>query len=266
MLSHGTGGSDLGHRDTAIALAKAGFIAAAPLHPRDNFRDASGSGQRVVLDGRPRQFSAIIDELLKHPNWSTRIDVERIGAFGFSLGGYTVLAVLGAQPNLSEIITHCAHLFHDDPFCAVNDLLDEAIRKARAKEYAGPPQSFYDERICAAVIADPVAVPFSDATLATIPPVRLLFYRPEHETVLNARFHVSRVIEALKQRGDFPDLQEIVVPKANHYSFIAPFPDVVAQNIPEIASDPEGFDRTAFHDVMNSTIVAFFKQALSDCV
>jgi hypothetical protein len=30
--------------------------------------------------------------------------------------------------------------------------------------------------------------------------------------------------------------------------------------------DPEDFDRTAFHDAMNSTIVTFFKQALSDCV
>ena len=44
------------------------------------------------------------------------------------------------------------------------------------------------------------------------------------------------------------------------------FPEVVAQSLPEIASDPEGFDRAAFHDVMNSTIVTFFKQALSDCV
>ena len=266
VLSHGTGGSDLGHRDTAVALAKAGFIAAAPLHPRDNFRDASGSDQRVVLEGRPRQFSAIIDELLKHQKWSTRIDVERIGAFGFSLGGYTVLAVLGAQPKLSEIINHCGHHFDDDPFCNVAGLLDEAARKARAKNYAGPPQSFHDERVCAAVIADPVAVLFSNATLKTIPPVKLLFYRPENETILNARFHVSRVIGKLKQRGDFPDPQEIVVPKANHYSFIAPVPEVVAQNIPEIAFDPEGFDRAAFHDVMNSTIVSFFKQALSDCV
>ena len=266
VLSHGTGGSDLGHRDTAVALAKAGFIAAAPLHPRDNFRDASDPPQRVVLEGRPRQFSAIIDALLKHPKWSTRIDVEKIGAFGFSLGGYTVLAVLGAQPKLSEIINHCGHHFNDDPFCKIVGLLDEAVRKARAKEYAGPPQGFHDERVCTAVIADPFAVLFSDATLKTIPPVRLLFYRPENETVLNARFHVSRVIRQLKQRGDFPDPQEIVVPKANHYSFLAPFPEVVAQSLPEIASDPEGFDRAAFHDVMNSTIVTFFKQTLSGCV
>ncbi len=201
-----------------------------------------------------------------HQKWSTRIDVERIGAFGFSLGGYTVLAVLGAQPQLSEIINHCGHHFDDDPICGIFGLLDEAARKAWANEHAGPPQNFHDERVRAAVIADPFAVPFSDATLKTIPPVRLLFYRPENETVLNARFHVSRVIRKLKQRGDFPDPQEIVVPRANHCSFIAPFPEVVAQSIPEIASDPEGFDRAAFHDVMNSTIVTFFKQALSDCV
>ena len=31
------GGSDLGHRDTAIALARAGYVAAALLHPRNNY-------------------------------------------------------------------------------------------------------------------------------------------------------------------------------------------------------------------------------------
>ncbi len=100
ILSHGSGGFDLGHRDTAIALAKAGFIAAAPLHPRNNFRDDIGDDQRIVLDGRPRQLSAVIDALLAQPAWSSRIDSEKIAAFGFSAGGYTVLAVLGAQPQL----------------------------------------------------------------------------------------------------------------------------------------------------------------------
>ena len=133
-------------------------------------------------------------------------------------------------------------------------------------EYAGPPQSFHDGRLCAAVIADLFAAPFSDATLKALPPAKLLFFRPEVENVLKAEFHVSRVVRLLKQHDDFPDPQEIVVPKANHLSFLAPFPEVVAQSIPEIASDPEGFDRAAFHDEMNGTIVTFFKQALSDCV
>ena len=64
ILSHGSGGSDLGHWDTAIALAEACFIAAAPLHPRNNFRDDISDDERIVLDGRPRQLSAVIDALL----------------------------------------------------------------------------------------------------------------------------------------------------------------------------------------------------------
>ena len=265
VLSHGTGGSDLGHRDTAIALAKAGFFAAAPLHPRDNFRVGSGSARRVVWEGRPRQLSAVIDALLDHEDWSRRIDARRIGAFGFSLGGYTVLALLGAEADLSLAIDHCSQNSDDDPFCSVGQR-PQSDGSGTAEGFAGSLQSLHDKRICAAVIADPVAVVFSDATLKAIPPVQALFYRPEIENVLTARFHVSHVLDALRERSDFPDPQEVVVPRAHHYSFIAPFPEVVAMGLPEIASDPEGFDRAGFHEAMNRSIVAFFEQALSDCV
>ena len=94
-------GADLGHWDTAVALAQAGFIAAAPLHPRNNFRDGIGDDQRIVLDGRPRQFSAVIDALLAQQAWSSLIDTKKIAAFGFSAGGYTVLAALGDLPPLT---------------------------------------------------------------------------------------------------------------------------------------------------------------------
>ena len=263
ILSHGSGGSDLGHWDTAIALAKAGFIVAAPLHPRNNFRDDIHDDQRIVLDGRPLQLSAVIDALLAQGTWSSRIDSKKIAAFGFSAGGYTVLAALGAEREYSRTLDHCERHAEEDPYCRI---INGAGRAARAKAYADPAQRAFDGRLCAAVIADPFTAPFSDATLEALPPAKLLFFRPEVENKLKAEFHVSRVVRLLKQRDDFPDPQEIVVPKANHYSFIAPIPDVVAQSIPEIASDPEGFDRAAFHDVMNSTIVTFFKQALSDCV
>ncbi len=263
ILSHGSGGSDLGHWDTAIALAKAGFIAAAPLHPRNNFHDDIHDDQRIVLDGRPLQLSAVIDALLAQGAWSSRIDSKKIAAFGFSAGGYTVLAALGAEREYSRTLDHCERHAEEDPYCRI---INGAGRAARARAYADPAQRAFDGRLCAAVIVDPFTAPFSDAALEALPPAKLLFFRPELENKLKAEFHVSRVIRLLKQRDDFPDPQEIVVPKANHYSFIAPIPEVVAQSIPEIASDPEGFDRAAFHDVMNSTIVTFFKQALSDCV
>ncbi len=272
ILSHGSGGSDLGHRDTAIALAEAGFIAAAPLHPRNNFRDDIGDDQRIVLDGRPRQFSAVIDALLAQQAWSSRIDPKKVAAFGFSAGGYTVLAALGAEPEFSRILDHCERHAEEDPYCSIVGLSDGVARMARAMEYAGPPQSFHDGRLCAAVIADPFTAPFSDATLKALPPAKLLFFRPEAENMHKAEFHVSRVVRLLMQRDDFPDPQVILLPKAHHFSFVAPIPESVgkslagAERFDRAAFHEEMTRRTALHEEMNRRIVTFFKQAFSGCM
>ncbi len=272
ILSHGSGGSDLGHRDTAIALAKAGFIAAAPLHPRNNFRDDIGDDQRIVLDGRPRQLSAVIDALLAQPAWSSRIDSERIAAFGVSAGGYAVLAALGAEPEFSRILDHCERHAEEDPYCRIINGVGAEARAARARAYAEPAQRCHDGRLCAAVIADPFTAPFSDATLKALPPARLLFFRPEVENMLKAEFHVSRVVRLLKQRDDFPDPLDILLPKAHHLSFVAPVPESVGESL----AGPEPFGRAAFHEEMtrrtalheemNRRIVTFFKQAFSGCM
>jgi predicted dienelactone hydrolase len=270
ILSHGSGGSDLGHRDTAIALAKAGFIAAAPLHPRNSLGDM-GDDQRIVLDGRPRQLSAVIDALLAQPAWSNRIDAKKIAAFGFSAGGYAVLAALGAEPEFSRTLVHCERHAEEDPYCRIINGVGTEERAARARAYAEPAQRTRDGRLCAAVIADPFTAPFSDATLKALPPARLLFFRPEVENMLKAEFHVSRVVRLLKQRDDFPDPQEILLPGAHHLSFVAAVPESVGESL----AGPEPFDRVAFHEEMNRRaalheqmnrrIVTFFREAFEDC-
>lgn len=272
ILSHGSGGFDLGHWDTVIALAKVGFIAAAPLHPRNNFHDDTGDHQRIVLEGRPRQLSAVIDALLAQQAWSNRIDSNKIGAFGFSAGGYTVLAALGADPEFSRILEHCKCHAEEDPYCRIINELDAGERAALATAYAGPAQRTYDGRICAAVIADPFTAPFSDRTLKALPPVKLLLFRPEVENVLKAEFHVSRVVRLLKQRDDFPDPQDILLPKADHFSLLAPIPESVGKSL----AGSERFDRAAFHEamnrravlheMMNRQIVTFFREAFVNCV
>jgi predicted dienelactone hydrolase len=52
VISHGSGGGALDHRDLAMALASGGYVVAAPMHPRDNFRDMSGVGSVSVWTGR----------------------------------------------------------------------------------------------------------------------------------------------------------------------------------------------------------------------
>ncbi len=65
--------------------------------------------------------------------------------------------------------------------------------------------------------------------------------------MLKAEFHVSRVVRLLKQRDDFPNPQDIVLPEADHFSFIPPFPESVGKSL----AGPERFDRAAFHEEMN---------------
>lgn len=267
ILSHGSGGSPIGHWDTAVALVRAGFIAAGPLHPRNNIRDDIGD-RRIVLDGRPLQLSAVIDALLAHESWSRRIERKKIGAFGFSAGGYTVLAALGAARVYARTLDHCERHAAEDPYCRI---VNGPGHADRVREYAAPAQRSHDDRLCAGVIADLYATPFSDAGLKAMPPVKLLFFRPEVEDVLKAEFHVSRVVRLLKQRDDFPDPEEIVVQGARHMSFLAPYPESVGRSL----AGPEGFDRAAFaeemtrrtamHEDMNRRIVSFFRQAFADC-
>lgn len=258
VISHGTRGSDLGHRDIAIALAKAGYIVAAPKHPRDNFQNYSGSGKRIVWEGRPRQITTVIDFFVGNESWSKNIDKQKIGIFGFSIGGYTALATLGAKPNLSYVIEHCVLHKNDDPFCDYDGTID-------TNEYSDSPSNLRDNRICAAVIADPVAVPFPNSGIESIHPTNILFYKPEKENVLRSKYHVDRVVNILKNRSDFPTPKLILVKDAHHYSFISPFPESIAARYPEIASDSEGFNRMEFHVSLGQEVVKFFRKVFPEC-
>lgn len=42
IISHGSGGGNMNHRDLALHLARQGYVVAAPMHPGDNYKDTSG--------------------------------------------------------------------------------------------------------------------------------------------------------------------------------------------------------------------------------
>lgn len=74
------------------ALAQAGFVVATLTHTGDNWRDQSRATD--VVD-RTRQLSVLIDHMLGQWEGRAGIDASKVGAFGFSAGGFTVLAAAG---------------------------------------------------------------------------------------------------------------------------------------------------------------------------
>src|SRR5262245_17228527 len=106
VLSHGTGGAFFTHYDTALALAEAGYVVASITHTGDNYRDR---GQAILsLPNRPRHVSRVLDYMLGAWPERERLDPERVGMLGHSAGGFTTLVIVGGEPDLRGMRTHCA--------------------------------------------------------------------------------------------------------------------------------------------------------------
>jgi predicted dienelactone hydrolase len=245
LISHGHGGSYAGHADTAIALAEAGFVAAAVTHNGDSWQDASHATE---IWQRPRQLKVLADYMLADWTGRDRIDPRRIGAFGFSAGGFTVLATAGAEPDLGKLVQHCRErpAFED---CRITSA--EKLDVTRKTAWT------HDPRVRAVVSAAPaIGFSFGKAGLAGVHvPVQL--WRAEDDPVLPHPFYAEAV------RQDLPTPPEMhVVPHAGHYDFISPCPPAMAARLPEICVSEPGFDRTAFHVRFNRAVVEFFRRTL----
>ena len=216
------------------------------------------------MDGRPLQISAVINSMLASSKFGPAIDPNQIGVFGFSAGGYTVLTLLSAKPDFDLLVQHCRSNYARDPVCEMFDGgIDEYVRNLQ-KEFDDTIVKLADDRICGAVIADPFAVVFSEESVKQIRRIPTLFYLPEIENQLAAKYHGGHVYNILKADNK-NDVQLITVKGAQHFSFITPFPESIAKSLPLIANDFGDFDRDKFHHQLSSQIPQFFNNAFQSC-
>ena len=250
VMSHGTGGFYGSHYDTALALARAGFVVAALTHPGDNYMDKSRAGQ---VRRRPPQLQRVLDYMLTEWPDRARIDPEHIGAFGFSAGGFTVLAAIGGAPDFSKIRPHCEA--HPDYFeCTLNKRA--AIAPPPAAD-ASDANSFRDPRIKTAVIAAPaLGYTFDREGLdpVTIP---IQLWSAEFDHILPAPDYADSVRANLPRPPEFH-----LVAKADHFDFLAPCSAELAKIAPDICQSIAGFDREEFHQRFNAEVVRFFHETL----
>lgn len=246
VMSHGTGGSYLGHFDTAMALADAGFVVVAMNHTGDNYADQSRS---VDVMDRPRQVSRVIDHMLSTWDGRAAIDPHRVGMFGFSSGGFTTLAIMGGAPDFTKIGPMCRQ-FPGDFACRL-------LAKSASPAVAPATVAVADARIKAAVVAAPaLGFTFAPDGLKDVKlPVQL--WRAENDDVVPHPRYAEAVRLALPEAPDYH-----VVPNAGHYDFLAPCGEALASLAPAICTSSPSFDRVAFHVGFNSEVVYFFQKTL----
>lgn len=96
LMSHGTGSNRISLMWLASELAAEGYIVAASDH-YGNTLDNKIPENFVKVWDRPRDISFVIDYLINEPGWNKHIDSTKIGMIGFSLGGYTSIALAGGE-------------------------------------------------------------------------------------------------------------------------------------------------------------------------
>lgn len=250
IISHGTGGSAYTHYDTAIALADAGYVVAAPTHPGDNYKDQS---RATDIMARAGHVSAVIDYMLQVWNQRGTLAPSRIGMFGHSSGGFTTLVSIGGNPELALVAEHCkVHI--TDYACALVSSRQSAGVNVPPRV---PPVSFHDARIGAAIIAAPaLGFTFNRAALREVRiPIQL--WRAEDDVLLPHPWYDEAVRTALPVAPDYH-----VVAAAGHFDFLAPCNEQLARLAPPICTSKKGFDRVAFHRRFNAQVAAFFNGTL----
>ncbi len=98
VFSHGLTGSPSRHSDLAEAWARAGFVVALPAFPLTNSTVPGGAANYHDVDNQPGDVSFVLDELITANDDELsplfgRIDPDRIGVSGHSLGAATTYAL-----------------------------------------------------------------------------------------------------------------------------------------------------------------------------
>ena len=118
VASHGLAGNREGFDPIARHLTSHGYAVATLDHPGSDRRQFEsllrGTAREIAepteFTDRPRDISYLLDELTRlnaTGTFTNRFNLEQIGVIGHSFGGYTALAVAGAQLDYNNLQANC---------------------------------------------------------------------------------------------------------------------------------------------------------------
>ncbi|KRH97352.1 MAG: alpha/beta hydrolase [Cyanobacteria bacterium REEB494] len=113
IISHGLGLDSSNFRYLAKHLASHGLAVVVPNHPDVLLKkiNLTKLEEAKELIDRPLDIKYILDELEKidriHIPFQGKLNLQQVGVFGQSLGGYTALALAGAKINFQQLKKDC---------------------------------------------------------------------------------------------------------------------------------------------------------------
>jgi predicted dienelactone hydrolase len=259
LLSHGLGGHAANMGWLASRLASEGFVVAAPNHPGSTTGDASQAAAIQVWN-RPADLSAVLTAIVADPGMGSRIDQEKVGVLGFSLGGHTALALVGARVEAGAYAHYCEGGAAGTE-CAWFARGGVNLQKVDAERFN---RSNHDPRVKMAVAVDPaLAQAYDQPSLSKISV-------PTHVINLGRPGWIIPAVAGAALARTIPGARYETVPDATHFSFLGECkPEGPAVLKTEGDEDPLCEDggsrpRAAIHAQLGEMITAAFKRHLQN--
>ena len=267
VLSHGTGGSAAQLSWLAERLVVGGYIVAAVNHHGNTAVEQRQWPPAFVLPSeRSRDLTVLIDQLLEHSVVGAYIDPQRIGAAGFSLGGYSVLGLAGIQlPSFSAWAQRC-HRRPESTACrlppeAEFELADIGRMKASDPTFQAAlkrsGQSVEDHRVSAVYAIAPALISLmmeADVSGDVEVAIKVVLAEGDEQISLS---QTKQFLEAI-----LPQSEILTIDKATHYMLLAPCSIRGKLFLRALCSDVRGVDRREVHAEVGRDAVAFFDSTL----
>jgi len=264
ILSHGTGGSAVQMMWLGRFLAARGFVVAAVNHHGNTSAEPQRRAQGFLLYWeRARDLSRVLDRILADEVFGPRIDGARIGAAGFSLGGFTVLLTAGARFSSARYAAFCASPQRDftcEPqpehptahaeFARLRET-DPIVRESL--QHAD--ELYRDDRIRAVFVIAPALG--SGLTERSLRSVRV----PVELVVGDADVTTPMATNAVHVTGLIPDSRLEVLPGVSHYTFLNPC-SARGVEVLDLCRDLASVDRAAIHRKVGEMAWRFFRTSL----
>jgi predicted dienelactone hydrolase len=256
FLSHGTGGNRFSLAWLAIALAKHGYIIVAPDH-WGNTLDNKIPEYFVRYWDRPLDISFLITNILKDKSVGQYINKDKIGIVGFSFGGYTSLALAGADLDCTFLKKNSDTPNGKKEF-NIPELGD--LRKLIKQISCDNVQkSFKDKRIRAFVALSPaLGLGFNSDEQTKNIDSPVLIFGAENDQIAplktNAEFY-SKLIS----RSDFI----LIEGNVGHYIFLNVATDNLKKEAKKYYTDDKTVDRQSIHENVENKIIMFFQKSLN---
>jgi predicted dienelactone hydrolase len=258
MISHGTGGGRLTLEWLADILVKQGFIVAAVDHWGNTYDN------KIAIDfvtpwQRAQDISFVLTQLLNDAQLTKVIDKQRIGAAGFSIGGYTVIALAGAKLDLKSM-----NAFTQTPegikeitipeFPNLTDALDEKEIEESFKN--SPPLK--DKRIKAVfTICPAIGQGFTKQSQFKDVDIPMFIVGAQSDSIAPVATNAAHYHRLMPKSKLF-----IVPGKTGHYVFLNEAIPEVKKTGSAIFNDDPSVDRLAVHKLVGAMAAKFFKESL----